>query len=79
VTATHDIGEAVEYDQVLLLARRVVALGAGAEVLTPDRLMETFGILISDPHAEHTGRFTIAERTHGSPQTIETRRPAGPT
>jgi ABC-type Mn2+/Zn2+ transport system ATPase subunit len=75
VTATHDIGEAVEYHQVLLLARRVVALGAGAEVLTPDRLMETFGILISDPHAEHEGRFTIAERTHGSPQTIETRPP----
>jgi ABC-type Mn2+/Zn2+ transport system ATPase subunit len=75
VTATHDIGEAVEYDQVLLLARRVVALGRGADVLTPDRLMETFGIVISDPHDEHVGRFTIAERTHGSPQTIETRSP----
>jgi ABC-type Mn2+/Zn2+ transport system ATPase subunit len=78
VTATHDIGEAIEYDQVLLLARRVVALGAGADVLTPDRLMETFGIVISDPHAEHVGRFTIAERTHGSPQTIETRPPSTP-
>ena len=76
VTATHDIGEAVEYDQVLLLARRVVALGPGTEVLTPDQLMETFGIVISDPHEEHVGRFTIAERTHGSPQTIETRPPA---
>jgi ABC-type Mn2+/Zn2+ transport system ATPase subunit len=76
VTATHDIGEAVEYDQVLLLARRVVALGPGADVLTPDQLMETFGIVISDPHAEHVGRFTVAERTHGSPQTIETRPPA---
>lgn len=75
VTATHDIAEAVEYDQVLLLARRVVALGPGAEVLTPDRLMETFGILIQDPHEEHVGRFTIAERSHGSPQTIETRHP----
>jgi ABC-type Mn2+/Zn2+ transport system ATPase subunit len=75
VTATHDIAEAVEYDQVLLLARRVVALGAGKDVLTPDRLMETFGIVISDPHAEHVGRFTIAERTHGSPQTIDTRPP----
>jgi ABC-type Mn2+/Zn2+ transport system ATPase subunit len=75
VTATHDIGEAVEYDQVLLLARRVVALGPGSEVLTPDRLMETFGIVIQDPHDEHVGRFTIAERSHGSPQTIENRRP----
>ena len=34
VTATHDISEAIEYDQVLLLARRVVALGPGAEVLS---------------------------------------------
>jgi ABC-type Mn2+/Zn2+ transport system ATPase subunit len=76
VTATHDISEAVEYDQVLLLAGRVVALGSGADVLTPDRLMETFGILISDPHAEHVGRFTIAEVSHGSPQTIETRPPS---
>lgn len=76
VTATHDIAEAVEYDQVLLLARRVVALGPGAEVLTPDRLMETFGIVIQDPHEEHVGRFTIAERSHGSPQTIQTRPPA---
>lgn len=76
VTATHDIGEAVEYDQVLLLAGRVVALGPGNEVLTPDRLMETFGIVIQDPHEEHMGRFTIAERSHGPPQTIETRPPA---
>jgi ABC-type Mn2+/Zn2+ transport system ATPase subunit len=76
VTATHDIAEAVEYDQVLLLARRVVALGAGSDVLTPDRLMETFGIVIQDPHEEHAGRFTVAERTHGPPQTIETRPPA---
>jgi len=75
VTATHDIAEAIEYDQVLLLARRVVALGPGRDVLTPDRLMETFGIVISDPHAEHVGRFTVAERTHGSPQTIDTRPP----
>ena len=75
VTATHDIAEAIEYDQVLLMAGRVVALGAGAEVLTPDRLMETFGIVIQDPHEEHVGRFTIAERAHGSPQTIETRPP----
>ena len=71
VTATHDIGEAIEYDQVLLLARRVVALGPGREVLTPDRLMETFGIVIRDPHAEHAGRFTVAERTHGAPQIVD--------
>ncbi len=71
VTATHDIAEAIEYDQVLLLARRVVAQGPGREVLTPDRLMETFGIVIRDPHAEHAGRFTVAERSHGAPQTVD--------
>jgi ABC-type Mn2+/Zn2+ transport system ATPase subunit len=73
VTATHDIGEAIEYDQVLLLARRVVALGPGREVLTPDRLMETFGIVIRDPHIEHAGRFTVAERSHGAPQIVDLR------
>jgi ABC-type Mn2+/Zn2+ transport system ATPase subunit len=77
VTATHDIGEAIEYDQVLLLARRVVALGPGREVLTPDRLMETFGIVIRDPHLEHAGRFTVAERTHGAPQVVELGPPPG--
>ena len=61
VTATHDISEAIEYDQVLLLARRVVALGPGAEVLTADRLLDTFGIVVRDPHEEHRGRFVVAE------------------
>lgn len=78
VTATHDIGEAIEYDQVLLLARRVVALGPGREVLTPDRLMETFGIVIRDPHIEHAGRFTVAERAHGAPQVVDLRLRDGP-
>ncbi len=71
VTATHDISEAVEYDQVMLLARRVVALGPGAEVLTADRLLDTFGILLRDPHAEHPQRFVVAEVTHGHPQVID--------
>lgn len=71
VTATHDISEAVEYDQVMLLARRVVALGPGAEVLTADRLLDTFGILLRDPHAEHARRFVVAEVTHGHPQVID--------
>ncbi len=71
VTATHDIAEAIEYDQVLLLARRVVALGPGAEVLTADRLLDTFGIVLRDPHEEHRGRLVVAETTHGGPQVIE--------
>jgi ABC-type Mn2+/Zn2+ transport system ATPase subunit len=71
VNATHDIGEAIEYDQVMLLARRVIALGPGADVLTPDRLLETFGILVRDPHEEHRGRFVVAERGHGAPQVVD--------
>jgi ABC-type Mn2+/Zn2+ transport system ATPase subunit len=79
VTATHDIGEAIEYDQVMLLAGRVVALGQGREVLTPDRLLDTFGIVIRDAHPEHAGRFVVAERAHGQPQVIDAaRRGAGP-
>jgi len=71
VTSTHDIAEAVEYDQVLLLAGRVVALGPGREVLTADRLLETFGILLRDPHAEHGRRFVVAEVAHGQPQVVD--------
>ncbi len=71
VTATHDISEAVEYDQVMLLARRVVALGPGSEVLTADRLLDTFGILLRDPHAEHARRFVVAEVSHGHPQVVD--------
>jgi ABC-type Mn2+/Zn2+ transport system ATPase subunit len=71
VTATHDISEAIEYDQVMLLAGRVVALGPGREVLTPDRLLDTFGIVIRDSHTEHAGRFMVAERGHGQPQVVD--------
>ena len=74
VTATHDIAEAVEYDQVLLIARRVVALGPGAEVLTADQLLDTFGIVLRDPHAHHAGRFVVAERAHGAPQVVDIER-----
>lgn len=44
VTATHDVGEAAVCDRVILLARRVVADGPPSSVLTPENLMETFGI-----------------------------------
>jgi ABC-type Mn2+/Zn2+ transport system ATPase subunit len=44
VTATHDVGEAAVCDRVILLAKRVVADGPPSTVLTPENLMETFGI-----------------------------------
>ncbi len=78
VTSTHDIAEAVEYDQVMLLARRVVALGPGREVLTADRLLDTFGILLRDPHKEHAQRFVVAEVAHGQPQVVDLGPESGP-
>lgn len=46
VVATHDIAEAAQADQVMLLSQRVVAYGPPAEVLVPDNLLETFGIVL---------------------------------
>jgi ABC-type Mn2+/Zn2+ transport system ATPase subunit len=48
VVATHDIQEEASLcHQVVLLARKVVAIGAPQEVLTPEALLETFGIVIT--------------------------------
>lgn len=48
VAATHDVGEAAAADLVLLLAKRVVALGPPSEVLTAANLLATFGVVISE-------------------------------
>jgi ABC-type Mn2+/Zn2+ transport system ATPase subunit len=49
VVATHDIHEeAALCQQVILLARRVVAIGNPQAVLTPEALLETFGIVVTD-------------------------------
>jgi ABC-type Mn2+/Zn2+ transport system ATPase subunit len=48
VMATHDIQEeAALCQQVILLARKVVAVGPPDKVLTPEALRETFGIVIN--------------------------------
>ena len=60
VTATHDIQEAAEYDQVMLLARKVVALGPGREVLTAEALLETFGMFVRGTGQQQ--RFIVADR-----------------
>jgi len=62
VMATHDIQEEPALcDQVMLLARRVVALGMPQQVLTHDRLLETFGIVVfGDQRHIH-----VLEATHG--------------
>ena len=42
VIATHDVEEAARADQAMLLAQRVVALGPGREVVTPEAVLSTF-------------------------------------
>ncbi len=61
VIATHDIqDEASLCHQVMLLARRVVAFGAPRDVITPDALLETFGIVVSGEQKLH-----VLECLHG--------------
>jgi len=61
VMATHDIQEeAALCRQVMLMARRVIALGAPQEVLTPEALLKTFGIVITGDK-----RLQVIETQHG--------------
>lgn len=62
IVATHDIQEAMECTQTLLLARKVIAYGPGAEVITPESLLETFGITINLTEARLG--VTVIERDH---------------
>jgi ABC-type Mn2+/Zn2+ transport system ATPase subunit len=60
VVATHDIhAEAALCHQVMLLARKVVAIGDPRDVLTPEILLETFGHVITG------GRMHVLELKHG--------------
>lgn len=60
ITATHDFADATMCDFVMLLARRVVAFGTPEEVLTPENLMETFGIMVRTE-----GGIVPTEHPHG--------------
>jgi ABC-type Mn2+/Zn2+ transport system permease subunit/ABC-type Mn2+/Zn2+ transport system ATPase subunit len=63
ITATHDIQEAMTCDLTMLLARRVIGIGPGREVLTPEALLETFGIVLAA--GEGQLRLAVVEREHG--------------
>ncbi len=71
ISATHDIQEAADCDLVMLLAHRVVAVGPGRQVLTPETLLEAFGIVLTrrDGHLD----IAVMEREHGH-ETPEPRR-----
>jgi len=60
IMATHDIREEASLcHQVVLLARKVVAIGSPAKVLTPEALLSTFGIVVSGEKHLH-----VLECTH---------------
>lgn len=62
ILATHDIQEeAALCQQVMLLARRVVAFGSPQDILTPETLLETFGIVVTGEQK----RLTVLECEHG--------------
>jgi ABC-type Mn2+/Zn2+ transport system ATPase subunit len=61
IMATHDIQEeAALCHQVMLLARKVIAQGPPDKVLTPNTLLETFGIVVSGEQKLH-----VLECKHG--------------
>ena len=62
VVATHDIQEAMDCTQTMLLAHRVIAIGRGEEVITPAALLETFGITIN--LTQQKLGVTVIERDH---------------
>jgi ABC-type Mn2+/Zn2+ transport system ATPase subunit len=63
IVATHDIQLAAECNQAMLLAHAVVAVGPGEEILTPEALLKTFGIVLLY-QGEDKG-VGIVEREHG--------------
>ncbi|MEI6778858.1 MAG: metal ABC transporter ATP-binding protein [Chloroflexales bacterium] len=63
ITATHDIQEAAACTQAMLLSRRVVAQGPGHAVLTPEALLETFGVVIT--MTDRQLGVAVVEREHG--------------
>jgi ABC-type Mn2+/Zn2+ transport system ATPase subunit len=63
ITATHDIQEAMDCDQAMLLARKVIAIGRGKDIITPQALLETFGIVIT-MNQQNLG-VAVVEREHG--------------
>jgi ABC-type Mn2+/Zn2+ transport system ATPase subunit len=61
IMATHDIHEeAALCHQVMLLARKVVAIGEPKDVITPDALLTTFGIVVAGDQKLH-----VLECLHG--------------
>ena len=63
VLATHDIHQAMGCDLTVLLAKQVVAIGPGREILTPEALLKTFGIVLFLEDQDQ--KIGVLEREHG--------------
>jgi ABC-type Mn2+/Zn2+ transport system ATPase subunit len=61
IIATHDIQEEASLcNQVMLLAHKVVAVGPPDKIMTPDALLETFGVVVAGENRLH-----VLESRHG--------------
>ena len=58
-----DIQEAMDCDQAMLLARKVIAIGSGKDIITPQTLLETFEIVMT--LNKQNLEMTVVERDHG--------------
>ncbi|MGA7271299.1 MAG: ATP-binding cassette domain-containing protein, partial [Acidimicrobiia bacterium] len=70
ILTTHDLGEAMAADHVLLLSNRVVVEGVPDQVLTPENLSVAYDLDVSEaPDGFHLDdaahRPTAARHTHG--------------
>jgi ABC-type Mn2+/Zn2+ transport system ATPase subunit len=63
IMATHDIQEAMNCDQAMLLARKVIAIGKGKDIITAQALLETFGIVVT--LNQQNQAVAVVEREHG--------------
>jgi ABC-type Mn2+/Zn2+ transport system ATPase subunit len=64
VIATHDIADAQQCQQVMLLAGRVVAQGTPDEVLTAEHLLDAFGIALRSVRHDDHEDLILTEEPH---------------
>jgi ABC-type Mn2+/Zn2+ transport system ATPase subunit len=64
VVATHDLQEAMQCNQAMLLARKVIAVGRGQDIITTETLLEAFGMVIAFNNQNQGVAVVEREHTH---------------